>query len=396
MKRKSEISDAMRIPYGRQSISQHDIDAVVGVLRSDFLTQGPAVPAFEAAVLQSCGARHAVAVNSATSALHVACLALGVGPGDLVWTSPITFVASANAARYCGADVDFVDIDPATFNMCPVLLQEKLEAAASLGRLPKVVIPVHMTGLPCDMAPIAKLAKDYGFAVIEDASHAIGAHYRDSKIGDCSYSDITVLSFHPVKIITTAEGGMALTNDPRLAKEMEMFRSHGITRDRNLWHRQSEGGWYYEQQSLGFNYRLTDIQAALGLSQIANLKDWIVRRHALADRYDESLSSLPLTLPIRYSNSCSALHLYVIQIDPSRTKVTRAEMFDELRAAGIGVNVHYFPVHLQPDYMRLGFAAGDFPHSERYYAHCLSLPMFATLSDSEQDFVIQKLGRLLR
>jgi UDP-4-amino-4,6-dideoxy-N-acetyl-beta-L-altrosamine transaminase len=386
----------MYIPYGRQSISQEDIDAVIGVLKSDFLTQGPAVPAFEAAMLAHCNARHAVAVNSATSALHVACLALGVGPGDVVWTTPITFVASANCARYCGATVDFVDIDPLTFNMCPQNLEEKLERAEREGRLPKVVIPVHMTGQPCDMAMIAELSSKYGFAVIEDASHAIGARYRESVIGDCRYSDIVVFSFHPVKIITTAEGGMAVTNSPELAQKMMTLRSHGITRDASLWARLDEGPWYYEQQSLGFNYRMTDMQAALGTSQFARLAPWLQRRHELADLYDQKLAELPLTLPVRHSYAYSALHLYVVQVDPARTTVTRRELFEGMRAAGIGVNVHYIPVHLQPDYTRLGFAEGQFPQSERYYRHCLSLPMFADLSESDLDYVVDRMETLLK
>jgi UDP-4-amino-4,6-dideoxy-N-acetyl-beta-L-altrosamine transaminase len=385
----------MFIPYGRQTVSEADIDAVVNVLKSDFLTQGPAVPAFEAAVLAHCGASYAVAVNSATSALHIACLALDVGPGDIVWTSPITFVASANCARYCGANIDFVDIDPLTFNMCVQSLKQKLERAAADGQLPSVVIPVHMTGQPCDMAGIAELAKLYGFRVIEDASHAIGANYRNSVVGDCSYSDITVFSFHPVKIITTGEGGMATTNDPELARKLAMLRTHGITRDESLWHRRDEGGWYYEQQMLGFNYRLTDMQAALGASQITQITQWVDQRHRIADRYDEALSSLPLILPIRDTRSFSALHLYVVQIDPAKTEKTRRQLFDGLRAADIGVNVHYFPVHLQPDYTQLGFAEGDFPNSECYYRRCLSIPMFATLENAEIDIVIEHMNRVL-
>jgi UDP-4-amino-4,6-dideoxy-N-acetyl-beta-L-altrosamine transaminase len=358
----------MFIPYGRQNISQDDIDAVVAVLKSDYLTQGPAVPAFEQAVLAHCGAAHAVAVNSATSALHVACLALDVGPGDLVWTSPITFVASANCALYCGADIDFVDIDPVTFNMCPNQLKEKLEIAANKGRLPTVVIPVHMCGQPCDMAPIAELAKTYGFAVIEDASHAIGAHYRDTTIGDCRFSDITIFSFHPVKIITTAEGGMAVTNNPNLARKMQILRTHGITRDNEAMLRPDGGAWYYEQLQLGFNYRLTDIQATLGVTQISRLKPWLERRHNLADLYDDRLAKLPLILPSRRSDSYSALHLYVVQVDGDLTDIDRRALFDHLRASNIGVNVHYIPVHTQPYYMKMGFAEGQFPNSERYYS----------------------------
>ena len=386
----------MYIPYGRQTISQDDIESVVEVLKSDFLTQGPVVPAFEAAVLTHCGASHAVAVNSATSALHIACLALGVGDGDIVWTSPITFVASANCARYCGAAVDFVDIDPVTFNMCPERLKEKLEQAAAEGRLPKVVVPVHMTGHPCDMAAIAALARSYGFAIIEDASHAIGARYRESTIGDCAYSDITVFSFHPVKIITTAEGGLATTNSPDLAHKMEMLRSHGISRDPSLWERHSEGAWYYEQGCLGYNYRLTEMQAALGVSQLDRLDQWLRRRHELADLYDAKLADLPLILPVRQNESYSALHLYVVQVDPAGTSVTRRALFDGLRAAEIGVNVHYIPVHMQPDFMRLGFSEGQFPASERYYSRCISLPMFAGLTDAQLDAVVGNIRALLQ
>ena len=386
----------MHIPYGRQNISQTDIDAVVDVLKSDFLTQGPAVPAFEAAIAARCGASYAIAVNSATSALHIACLSLDVGVGDIVWTSPITFVASAKCARYCGASVDFVDIDPSTFNMCPVRLKVKLEEAEANNRLPKVVIPVHMTGQPCDMAAIHDLAKTYGFKIIEDASHAVGARYGDSSIGDCAYSDITVFSFHPVKIITTGEGGMATTQDAALAQKMEVLRSHGITRNREAWAQQDPGAWYYEQQLLGYNYRMTDMQAALGCSQAVHLGDWLARRHQIADRYDRSLKHLPLKLPVRFESSYSALHLYVIQVDPEKTTVTRRELFDGLRAAGIGVNVHYIPVHMQPDYKALGFRSGDFPVSEQYYSGCLSLPMYATLRDDQVDFVIDQLEKLLR
>jgi UDP-4-amino-4,6-dideoxy-N-acetyl-beta-L-altrosamine transaminase len=396
MQRRSGRYKPMYIPYGRQSISQDDIDAVVDVLKSDFLTQGPAVPAFEAAVLAHCGAAYAVAVNSATSALHIACLALGVGTGDIVWTSPITFVASANCARYCGAEIDFVDIDPVTFNMSPARLEEKLIKAAAAGTLPKVVIPVHMTGQPCDMAAIAELAKIYGFQVIEDASHAIGARCRESITGDCRYSDVTVFSFHPVKIVTTAEGGMATTNDPELARKMEMLRSHGITRDASRWRRKNEGAWYYEQQSLGLNYRLTDMQAALGTRQLTRLTEWIERRHRIADRYDCELAALPLVLPVRQDRAFSALHLYVVQIAPARTPVSRKQFFDGLRAGGIGVNVHYIPVHLQPDFMDLGFCEGNFPRSEHYYANCVSLPMFATLSDDQLDAVIGQVRALLQ
>jgi UDP-4-amino-4,6-dideoxy-N-acetyl-beta-L-altrosamine transaminase len=383
------------IPYGRQAISDADVQAVVSVLRSDFLTQGPVVPRFERAVADYCGVAHAVAVNSATSALHIACLALGVGPGDRVWTSPNTFVASANCARYCGATVDFVDIDPATYNMSTAALAQKLESAAARGALPKVVIPVHFAGLPCELAGIHSLAVRYGFRVIEDASHAIGARYRDSVIGDCRFSDITVFSFHPVKIITTAEGGMAITRSAQLARAMSVLRTHGVTREAAELRRTDEGPWYYEQQRLGFNYRMTELQGALGLSQLPHLTEWVARRHELAAAYDARLAPLPLILPQRPAESRSALHLYVVQIDAARSSLPRRAAYERLRAAGIGVAVHYIPVHTQPDFQALGFRAGDFPLSEAYYARCLSLPMFATLSDADQERVCRELRTVL-
>lgn len=383
------------IPYGRQDITQDDIDAVVAVLRSDFLTQGPAVPAFEQAVAARVGAAHALAMNSATSALHLACLALGVAPGDRVWTSPVSFVASANCARYCGASVDFVDIDPATFNLCPQALADKLARAEREGTLPRVLIPVHMAGQSCDMAEIRALTNRYGVRVIEDASHAIGGSYRDTAVGSCRYSDITVFSFHPVKIITTGEGGMALTNDAALAARMALLRSHGITRDPALLEQADAGGWYYEQQALGYNYRLTDIQAALGLSQLARIDDYIARRHVLADAYDRALAGLPLLLPKRLADRRSALHLYIVRVDEARCGRTRRQVYDALRAAGIGVNVHYMPIHLQPDYRRLGFVPGQFPRAEATSAQSISLPMYATLTDAQQQAVIDALRAAL-
>jgi UDP-4-amino-4,6-dideoxy-N-acetyl-beta-L-altrosamine transaminase len=382
------------IPYGRQSVDDADVAAVVEVLRSDFLTQGPSVPAFEAALCKLTGAEHAVAVNSATSALHIACLALGAGPGDVVWTSPNTFVASANCARYCGADVDFVDIDPATRNISVEALRTKLAQAHRSGtRLPKIVIPVHFAGEPCDMPAIHALGKQYGFRIIEDASHAVGASLGHSRTGDCTWSDVTVLSFHPVKIVTTAEGGAALTRDPLLAAKMGLLRSHGITRDAALLQDTTQGAWYYEQHALGFNYRLTDLQAALGISQLRHLQAWIGRRHELADRYDEALAALPVKRPVRPAGSRSALHLYAIEINSNGA--TRRQVFDRLRAAGIGVNVHYIPVHLQPDFRPLGFKPGDFPQAEAYYAGALSLPMYATLTDAQQDRVVTCLREAL-
>jgi UDP-4-amino-4,6-dideoxy-N-acetyl-beta-L-altrosamine transaminase len=383
------------IPYGRQSINDADVEAVVAVLRSDFLTQGPVVPAFEEAVAAKVGAAHAVACNSATSALHVACLALGVGPGDLVWTSPVTFVASANCALYCGADVDFVDIDPISFNMCPDRLEEKLTAAAVLGRLPKVIIPVHLTGQPCDMDRIGDLARAHGVKVIEDASHAIGARYGGHAIGSCADSDITVFSFHPVKIVTSAEGGMATTRDPDLAHRLAMLRSHGITRDPEFMTHAPDGPWYYQQVALGYNYRMTDLHAALGLSQLDRLEDFVAARHRIADRYDSALADLPLTTPARLPGRYSALHLYVIRLSTD-APLSHLDTFTALREREIGVNLHYIPVHLQPFYRDLGFGPGDFPAAERYYAEAISLPIYPDLSTADQETVISVLQELLR
>ena len=379
------------IPYGRQDISEADIQAVVDVLRSDFLTQGPAVPAFETAIAQYCGVEHAVAVNSATSALHIACLALGVDKGDIVWTSPITFVASVNCALYCGADVDFVDIDPRTYNQSTERLAEKLVQAEKSGRLPKVIIPVHLCGQPCDMAGIHALSQRYGFKIIEDASHAIGGKYKGEHIGNCRYSDITVFSFHPVKIITTGEGGMALTNDAHLAKRMQLLRSHGITRDAADMTHAPDGPWYYQQIELGFNYRMTDMQAALGLSQMQRLDEFVAKRHAVAKRYDELLAELSLKSPWQHPDSYSALHLYVIRLKLGQIRKTHREVFEALRTAGIGVNLHYIPVYRQPYYSDLGFKSGLCPEAEQYYAEAISLPMYPALSDAQQDQVVSAL-----
>ncbi len=376
------------IPYGRQDISQADIDEVVGVLRSDFLTQGPQVPRFEQAVRKKVGADYAFAVNSATSALHIACLALGLGKGDVLWTSPITFVASANCGLYCGAEVDFVDIDPRNFNLCPTALEAKLVAAEAAGRLPKVVVVVHMCGQSADMEKIAALSARYGFRIIEDASHAIGGKYQGDYVGNCRYSDITVFSFHPVKIITTAEGGMALTNDPALAQKMELYRSHGITRDTSLMTHEPDGPWYYQQVDLGFNYRMTELQAALGVSQMQRLDAFVARRHELAERYDALLAELPVTTPWRAAETYSAFHLYVLRLKLDDIAKSRREVFEALRALGIGVNIHYIPVHTQPHYNTMGFKAGDYPEAERYYEEAISIPMYSTLSEADQDFVI--------
>ena len=379
------------IPYGRQHISEEDIQAVVDVLRSDFLTQGPAVPQFESALAEYCGAKHAFAVNSATSALHIACLALGLGAGDYLWTSPITFVASANCALYCGAQVDFVDIDPATYTLCPKALAEKLAIAERDGCLPKIVIPVHFAGQSCDMAAIRALADRYGFFIVEDASHAVGGRYLGHPIGGCQYSDITVFSFHPVKIITTGEGGMALCQDDQLAERMRLLRSHGVTREPHLMTHEPDGAWYYQQVALGWNYRMTDMQAALGLSQLQNLDHFVQKRVALAQRYDVLLADLPVEIPWQHPANDSAYHLYPIQLNTP--KITRRALFDWMREAGVGVNVHYIPVHLQPYFQKMGFQRGDFPIAEAYYDAVLSLPLFPDLTDAQQDTVCSALRR---
>lgn len=384
------------IPYGRQNITKEDIGAVVEVLESDFLTQGPRVPEFEQAIKDQCDVKYALAMNSATSALHAACLALGVGEGDLVWTTPITFVASANCALYCGASVDFVDIDPKTYNLSTEALRKKLQSAKSIGMLPKVVIPVHLCGQPCDMEEIHKLSQEYGFAIIEDASHAIGGSYQNQPIGNCKYSDVTIFSFHPVKIITTAEGGVATTNSDVLAQKMDLLRSHGITRDTELMTHEADGPWYYQQIDLGFNYRMTELQAALGVSQMKRLNDITKKRHEVAKRYNELLKDLPLMTPYQDSQGHSGLHLYVIRLDTNNINVTHKKVFEMLRAANIGVNVHYIPVHLQPYYKsKLGFEEGDFPESEAYYSQAISLPMYPELSEEEQAYVVQILRNIL-
>ena len=383
------------IRYGQQDITQADIDAVVSVLKSVNLTQGPNIPQFEQSVMDHTGAKHAVAVNSATSALHIACLALGLGEGDWLWTTPNTFVASANCALYCGARVDFVDIDPRTYNLCPQKLEAKLIEAEKTRRLPKVVVPVHLTGQPCDMAAIHALGQKYGFKIIEDASHAIGGKYKGEPIGNGRYSDITVFSFHPVKIITTAEGGMALTNDDELATRLGLLRSHGITRDPALMTQAMDGPWYYQQVALGFNYRMTDIQAALGVSQMARLNQYVARRHEIAERYSALLADLPLTLPWQHPDSYSAYHLYVIRLNLDEISITHLQVFEALRAKDIMVNLHYIPVHTQPYYQQMDFKYGDYPEAERYYREAISIPMHPTLTEAEQDEVVQVLRTAL-
>lgn len=379
------------IPYGKQDIQQNDIDAIIGVLSSDFLTQGPKVPAFESAVAEKVGAKYALAVNSATSALHIACLALGLGEGDWLWTTPVTFVASANCGLYCGAEVDFVDIDPETYNINVFALKTKLEKAAAEDKLPKVLVAVHLCGHPCEMQAIKSLAENYGVRVIEDASHAIGGKYQGDYIGNSRYSDITVFSFHPVKIITTAEGGMALTNSRTLADKMDLLRSHGITRaDEKMTH-QSHGPWYYQQIELGFNYRMTKLQAALGLSQLKRLDEYVSKRHELAKRYDKLLGMLPIKLPHQHPDGHSGLHLYVIRLDIKNIKCSHREVFESLRAQGIGVNLHYIPVHTQPYYRDMGFVPEDYPNAMAYYHEAISLPIYPNLTNLEQLAVVDAL-----
>lgn len=380
------------IPYGKQDINQTDIDAVIDVLKSDFLTQGPMVPNFEQTIAAYCKVEYAVAVNSATSALHIACLALGLGKDDELWTSPNTFVASANCGLYCEAIVDFVDIDPQTYNMCATQLEQKLIQAERKGNLPKIVIPVHFAGQSCDMKRIHQLSQQYGFKIIEDASHAVGAKYLDQPIGGCQYSDITIFSFHPVKIITTAEGGLATTNQPDLMEKMCRLRSHGITRDPNLMTKQAEGSWYYQQIDLGFNYRMTELQAALGLSQAKRLDEFVVKRHSIQQQYDKFLEPMPIITPHQHRDNYSALHLYPIQLELDKISKSHAVIFQELRDNGLSVNLHYIPVHLQPYYQQMGFKEGDFPQAEHYYSRAISLPMYPglTLPDLEKIFSILK------
>jgi UDP-4-amino-4,6-dideoxy-N-acetyl-beta-L-altrosamine transaminase len=383
------------IPYGRQDISEEDVRAVLEVLHSDWLTQGPAVERFEEELAHYCGAKYAVAVSNATAALHIACLAAGLQEGDILWTSTNTFVASANCGLYCGASLDFVDIDINTYNLSNVALEEKLTYADKTGTLPKIVIPMHFGGQSCDMDLIAKLAKRYGFLVIEDASHAIGGRYRDTRVGSCSFSDMTVFSFHPVKIITSGEGGMVMTNRKDLYEKLLRLRSHGITRDVSLMEGTPDGPWYYQQIELGFNYRLTDMQAALGASQIKRLDDFVVRRHYLADRYNTMLKDLPLNLPWCRPDAYSALHLYVVRLKLESIKKSHLQVFEELRRRDIGINLHYIPVHTQPYYQRMGFKKGDFPVAEQYYSEAITLPLYYGLTEAAQDEVVAALREVL-
>ena len=383
------------IPYGKQDISLDDINAVVEVLKSDFLTQGHVVPMFEKCLSDYTGAKHSVVVNSATSALHIACKALEVGPGDLVWTSAVTFVASANCAVYCGASVDFIDIDPNSYNICIKSLANKLEHAASSGNLPKVLIPVHLSGQSCDMKSIHALSKKYGFTILEDASHAIGGKYEDDPIGNCKYSDIAVFSFHPVKIITTGEGGAALTNNPELDKNMRLFASHGITRDVEFMEANSDGPWYYEQISLGWNYRMTELQAALGLNQMSRINSFIETRHQIAKRYNSELKHLPITLPAQSDKIFSSFHLYIIRLKLDEMKKSHKDIFEELRQEGLGVNLHYIPVYHHPFYKKQGFKAQYCPEAEKYYQEAISIPIYFGLSDEQQGEVINIISKVL-
>jgi len=384
------------IPYGKQEINQIDIDEVVDVLRSDFLTQGPKLPLFEQTISSYCSSKYAVAVNSATSALHIACLALGLNKGDWLWTSVNTFVASANCGLYCGAQIDFVDIDPQTYNMCVDTLKQKLIKAKEENKLPKIVIPVHFAGQSCDMVRIHKLSKQYGFKIIEDASHAIGGKYLDNPIGGCQYSDITVFSFHPVKIVTTAEGGVATTKSYKLAEKMRLLRSHGITRDEKLMTKKSDGVWYYQQVDLGFNYRMTELQAALGISQMTRLDEFVTKRHELQEHYHQLLKELPVITPLQTQGSYSALHLYPIQLQIEKINHTRSQVFFKLRGMGIGVNVHYIPIHTQPYYASMGFSVGDYPIAEDYYSRTLSLPMYTQLNNTQQVKIVENLRKALK
>ncbi len=376
------------IPYGRQDIRQADIDAVVEVLQSDLITQGPIVPQFEKSLADLVGAGYGVAVNSGTSALHVACRAIGLKHGDRLWTSPITFVASANCGLYCDAMVDFVDIDPHTYNISPAALEEKLHEAEMNHCLPSVFVPVHLCGQSCEMKEIHGLAEGYGFKVVEDASHAVGGRYKGEPVGNCRYSDITVFSFHPVKIITTAEGGMAMTNDNGLAERMALLRSHGITRDPAYMTHESDGPWYYQQIDLGYNYRMTDLQAALGISQLKRLDEYVTRRHDIAQRYNQLVAELPVSVPYQHPDCYSSWHLYVIRLQLDEMLIDHRAVFESLREKGIGVNLHYIPVHTQPWYQRMGFKTGDFPEAERYYTEAISLPIYPTMTDEQQDKVV--------
>lgn len=380
------------IYYGKQNINEEDIKAVENVLRSDFLTQGPAIEKFEKKVADYCGAKYAVAVTNATSALHIGCKAVNLGEGDFLWTSPVTFVASANCGRYCGAGVDFVDIDDNTYNMSVEILEDKLKKSA---HLPKVVIPVHLAGQSCDMEKIYALSRRFNFTVIEDASHAVGADYKNSKVGSCKFSDMAVFSFHPVKIITTGEGGMILTNNKNLYEKLKLYRSHGITRNPALMTHEPDGAWYYQQIDLGFNYRMTDIQAALGYSQMNRLEDFVARRRYLANRYNEKLKALPLKIPYQSADTNSSWHIYVVRLDFNQVKKSKVQIFAEMREKGVTLNLHYIPVHTQPYYEKLGHKPEDCPNAIKYYEEAFTLPLYYSLTDEQQDYIVNSLAEVL-
>jgi UDP-4-amino-4,6-dideoxy-N-acetyl-beta-L-altrosamine transaminase len=370
------------LPYGSHLITEQDIAAVTSALLSPQITQGPLVPQFESEVASLIECQYAVAFNSATSALHVACLALDLCPGDWLWTSPTTFVASANCALYCGANIDFVDIDIRSGLMDTALLEHKLKIAKSQNKLPKIIIPVHLSGTSCDMQKISSLSSEYGFSVIEDASHAIGASYRSQPVGSCLYSDICIFSFHPVKIITTAEGGLASTNSSILHRRMQELRSHGITKDTSKFINKNSPPWAYEQQYLGMNYRLSELHAALGISQLSRLSNIVDRRNELLVRYKQSLSDLPLTFLEIPTDCRSSVHLCIVRFD-DELPATQLNFYNYFHQNNIGVQVHYTPVHLQPYYQSLGFKSGDFPNSERYAQSSMSLPLYPSISDSD-------------
>ncbi len=385
------------IPYGKQDINQDDIDAVVEVLKSDYLTQGPKVPQFEDNIIEYCGCEFAIAVNSATSALHIACLALDVGKNDIVWTSPISYVASANCALYCSAKIDFVDIDPVTYNLSTIKLQGKLEHAVRNNlQLPKVVIPVHLSGQSCDMEAIYALSKKYDFSIVEDASHAIGGRYKGKPVGNCKFSDITIFSFHPVKIVTSAEGGMATTNNAEIADKMSLLRNHGVTREAGKMTEKSHGDWYYQQIALGYNYRMTDLQAALGVSQMKRLNEFVNKRNEIAKLYNKSLNELPVILPVQQADSISSSHLYIIRLKLNELGLSHREIFNKLRDENLGVNLHYIPIHMQPYYQQKGFREGYLPEAEKYYTEAISLPLYSQMTEEEIEKVINVLSKILK